>query len=373
MASFQETHNRELFSAARSALRLGSIAIALVYLVLAILHPLVLPAWFAWWMTPIASVTTLVCVAIYYLLKSGKINTFRSLYALQCIMLVCVCTNVFAHLYLSGDVIHSTNLLLVLFVMAILIFNPVTFYTSLAVITIIWAVIFFSLPRAEGETLHYVYTVAMTIFLASTVFVGRSRDLNDKVRELAQRENAEEELKALNLSLEELSNLDPLTGIGNRRYFNSVYHDIFKASVSNATPIAFLICDIDNFKDFNDTHGHEAGDRALKELATILKTSVGEAQHPVFRFGGEEFVLICPGLEEAAATQLSKNIRTKTHELEIESSNLTVSIGVCCAVPDPGMDSNELYIIADEALYEAKRRGKDCFVVNSISNQLAKK
>ncbi len=161
--------------------------------------------------------------------------------------------------------------------------------------------------------------------------------------------------------IEELAIKDGLTGLYCCRYFKDrLDEDIIKATRIKQT-LSILMLDIDNFKDYNDKYGHIAGDIVLKDIADILESSV-ELGDLVARYGGEEFILILLGKDKAEAQKLAEALRNKIESkiflLRKFETRVTVSIG-CAAFPQDSISREELIRLADGALYEAKKQGRN--------------
>lgn len=160
-----------------------------------------------------------------------------------------------------------------------------------------------------------------------------------------------------------LSRTDGLTNLYNQRFF----HQLLESELSRAKrfrqSLCLLMLDIDNFKLYNDTHGHLAGDQALKQLAWILNKSVRSCDM-VARYGGEEFAIIAPQTDLKGgmilATRLNRLVRETTFDMEdaLPQGRLTVSIGVA-SFPDQAADERSLIERSDQALYQAKAQGRD--------------
>lgn len=170
------------------------------------------------------------------------------------------------------------------------------------------------------------------------------------------------ELEEANKKLREMAVRDPLTGLYNRRYLDEfLAHEVARAERA-ATPISFLMIDLDHFKRINDTHGHEAGDMVLQAVAAeIQKTFRGS--DIVCRFGGEEFLVVMPEAGMDAATGRAETLRTSISKLQTSVTgsppiSVTVSIGVSC-FPIHGDSTGAVLKSADMALYEAKKSGRD--------------
>ncbi len=159
---------------------------------------------------------------------------------------------------------------------------------------------------------------------------------------------------------------DCLTGLYNRRYLDETLERETRRAVRSAQGLGVLMLDLDHFKNFNDTYGHDAGDTVLRETASFLLKSV-RAEDFVCRFGGEEFVIILPGADLQTSQARAERIRSKLRELTVlhqgkSLGRITVSIGVA-EVPLHGTCPKELIEAADAALYRAKKEGRDRVVL----------
>jgi len=188
-------------------------------------------------------------------------------------------------------------------------------------------------------------------------------------QEIIERTRTEEALKYANKMLEKLSTKDALTDLYNRRMFEQTLKNYWKMSRREGMPISLLICDIDYFKRINDTYGHQAGDRCLKELADILTGCIKRPMDMVARYGGEEFIYILPDTPLEGALKIAHEIQ---ETLEKRNSNpdteitFTLSIGVACMIPDEDEKRMDLLRAADLALYEAKKKGRNRIEVHPL-------
>jgi len=161
---------------------------------------------------------------------------------------------------------------------------------------------------------------------------------------------------------------DALTGLYNRRYLEEVVDREVRRAARAVQSLGILMIDLDHFKSFNDTYGHDAGNAVLREIAVSLTKGV-RAEDFVCRFGGEEFVVILPTADQAASRARAERLRSKTKELTIlhqgrSMGMITISVGVA-VFPEHGTSPKDLMAAADAALYEAKRGGRDQVVVAS--------
>ena len=164
---------------------------------------------------------------------------------------------------------------------------------------------------------------------------------------------------------EELSIIDELTEIYNRRYFNKIFKDEFNRAQREAHSFCFAIMDIDNFKLYNDHYGHDEGDIALKALADEIQASIKRSNEFFFRLGGEEFGIILSHISKEKTLDRMQTICRNIEGLNIEhvenlpSKKLTISIGMCYLESVDEMDLKQIYRHADQALYLAKERGRN--------------
>lgn len=151
---------------------------------------------------------------------------------------------------------------------------------------------------------------------------------------------------------QEMAIIDGLTGLYNRRHLDEVLLREIERAKRYRQPLALLMLDIDDFKKYNDTHGHLAGDKLLKDLARFLLNAV-RAADMVFRYGGEEFIVLLPHTFKQEAVEVAKRILN----LERQKMPMTISIGLAYLL-DEVLSKDELIEQADSALYQAKRLGK---------------
>ncbi|WP_448872058.1 sensor domain-containing diguanylate cyclase [Desulfobulbus propionicus] len=180
-------------------------------------------------------------------------------------------------------------------------------------------------------------------------------------------EKLTEELAQKNRLLENLANLDGLTGINNHRFFQNFLDSEINRCIRNEHTLAILLADIDHFKNFNDTYGHQTGDFILKEFSRITKEVIREYDL-IARYGGEEFVFVLPETDQEEAVTVAEKIRKTVEGRPFDDGNstyhVTVSIGVACTQPaQKTFQKNDFINEADEALYEAKNSGRNRVVL----------
>ncbi len=171
-------------------------------------------------------------------------------------------------------------------------------------------------------------------------------------------------LDQANRELQRLSASDGLTGIANRRYFDDAIAREWRRARRNGGSLALMMCDVDHFKKFNDTYGHQAGDECLRRVAGAIATSLERGSDMAARYGGEEFVVVLPETPLGGALIVAEKIRHAVHALQIphaasSHSRVTLSIGLAATVPKLDDSCDSLIAAADRALYDAKNRGRD--------------
>jgi diguanylate cyclase (GGDEF)-like protein len=165
--------------------------------------------------------------------------------------------------------------------------------------------------------------------------------------------------------LRRLSNVDGLTGIANRRYFDEFLHKEWRRAVRSNTPISVVMCDVDHFKLYNDHYGHLMGDDCLTRLATAMQANVRRPADLVARYGGEEFVVVLPETDLPGARDRAETIRQAVsdlnmpHEASSVGDHVTLSLGAATAYPRPGHRPLELSKLADDLLYKSKESGRN--------------
>jgi diguanylate cyclase (GGDEF)-like protein/PAS domain S-box-containing protein len=199
-----------------------------------------------------------------------------------------------------------------------------------------------------------------------TNFIGIQKDVTARTLIQAQLRADNESLAESRSILEQLSIRDGLTGIFNRRFFDTQFEIQCGIATRNGDRVAILMIDVDHFKEFNDIYGHQAGDEVLKRVADCLNESFLRASDFVARYGGDEFVILSVGPTRDQASKFAAMLCQRIRDLRVAHSGsvrgcLTISIGVSVHDFVPGDQSLTLLKRADSALYDAKRRGGDQF------------
>lgn len=183
--------------------------------------------------------------------------------------------------------------------------------------------------------------------------------------DISERKKTEQELERLKRELEELSFKDGLTGIANRRMFDSVFHVEWLNARRNRTPLSVIVTDIDHFKEYNDLYGHLKGDDCLKQVSAILAGGANRARDLLARFGGEEFVFVLPETDARSALRVAQRCQDAlqhaalVHEGSPIGPHVTISMGVGTLIP--GTEDQGLTFLehVDRLLYQAKREGRN--------------
>ncbi|MCP3420054.1 sensor domain-containing diguanylate cyclase [Bradyrhizobium brasilense] len=167
--------------------------------------------------------------------------------------------------------------------------------------------------------------------------------------------------------LAHLASTDALTGLANRRRLDDTLDVEWRRGMRAKAPVSLLMIDVDHFKIYNDTYGHQAGDAVLTTVGRCIASSAKRATDLGARYGGEEFSVLLPGIGKTGALEIAERIRAKLAAArESEPELPTVSIGLSCLVPDHERTSRDLLKAADLALYQAKREGRDRVIVSPI-------
>jgi two-component system chemotaxis family response regulator WspR len=177
---------------------------------------------------------------------------------------------------------------------------------------------------------------------------------------------SQKQLADANIELQKLAALDGLTGIANRRRFDDAMRIEWQRGQRDKKPLTLLMCDVDFFKRYNDSFGHLAGDLCLKKVAAVLTEHLKRPADLAARYGGEEFAIILPETPLTGALIVAESCRRHLEQLAIENpqadtefSTVTMSIGVASVVPSASSGVEELIQQADQALYAAKRGGRN--------------
>jgi len=216
--------------------------------------------------------------------------------------------------------------------------------------------------------IDYVFLGSSISALIGTFLIERSLRQNYLQSRLLSVEN--HDLEESNLTLQYLSAIDGLTQIANRRSLDRSLAIEWQRARRKREPVGFIMADIDHFKMFNDTYGHQAGDECLRVVASLIKDHARRPGDLAARYGGEEFALVLSNSSAEQARIIAEQVRKKIMETTIKyeksvSTNITASLGVASMVPGHGQANPDALILeADQAMYRAKRSGRNRVVVS---------
>jgi two-component system, cell cycle response regulator len=191
-------------------------------------------------------------------------------------------------------------------------------------------------------------------------------------RDISDRKQIETTLKNANMRLTYEANIDSLTQIANRRRFDEYITQEWSRCDREREHLSVLLCDVDYFKAYNDTYGHQAGDSCLYEVAKGIERAVKRPADIAFRYGGEEFAVILPHTNGEGAIKVAEEIQEQIQNLNLIhtaskiGNTVTLSVGVSSIVPNTQTSSHNLISTADSALYDAKIQGRNRIIYRSV-------
>ncbi|NOY69224.1 MAG: diguanylate cyclase [Deltaproteobacteria bacterium] len=214
------------------------------------------------------------------------------------------------------------------------------------------------------QSVELIARVNLHLNLRQETAIRRARE-HELLGMTKQLEETTIKLQAANESLQHAIDIDGLTGIASRRYFDEFIKREWNGAVRLSRTISASMVDIDFFKNYNDTYGHQRGDTCLKLIATALKDAIKRPLDIVARYGGEEFIALLPDTDKDGAFEVARAMQENVAGLRIphESSQVnkyvTISIGVAAMTPDRNKEFDALIGFADKALYSAKSKGRN--------------
>jgi len=223
----------------------------------------------------------------------------------------------------------------------------------------------FHTPADVGQSFEALMRAKLERHLIPAAVGSEQKGLEQRLASRGR--HKEHVLKALtgNQRLAQQTNMDELTGLANRRRLYKALTTEWQRAARSLTPLSLLMVDIDQFKNYNDRYGHLAGDECLRRVARVLDHCVRRAGELVARYGGEEFVLLLPGADMAHACETAQMCldlmqrESLPHAASPTATQVTLSIGVACALPDAMLDDPaSLVNAADAAMYRAKSSGR---------------
>jgi diguanylate cyclase (GGDEF)-like protein/PAS domain S-box-containing protein len=216
--------------------------------------------------------------------------------------------------------------------------------------------------RLNGEEMDVEMSVSPITFNGKAAFLATLREITD-------RKATERKLQEAMAQLQRLSDLDGLTGIPNRRRFDHVLEQAWEESAGKSQHLSLVFFDVDYFKRYNDTYGHQGGDEVLRKIASVLREALDDDSQLAARYGGEEFAIILTNTRIQVAKETAELIRTRIEALAIPhlaskiAKHVTISLGVASVIPHLGVPRETLLQMADRALYQAKTDGRNRVIV----------
>ena len=231
-----------------------------------------------------------------------------------------------------------------------------------------WSAIIFLTSMDKDEDVEHGIEAGGDDYLLKPISEVVLRAKVNAMRRLVEMQRAlvevTQELNVANKELQRLSTTDGLTGLANRRFFDELLVREWRRCERMRKPMAVIMLDVDHFKKYNDTYGHQGGDDCLKAVAAQVARAAPRASDLAARYGGEEFVLILGETTTDGAKWVANNIRQHVADLNMPHKassfgRVSVSCGVASILPIEGMSADVLLKTADEALYKAKEQGRD--------------
>ncbi len=303
----------------------------------------------------------------YVILRTRWIERFYQWYLVFALALIILTTHGMLFV-VTGDAYHLYTSSILAMVMGGLTLTRIGFVGALvtALIYILVSVYAQYLLNDLDRTAVYYLLLGLwaVMFCVVSAYSFEKSNRNEFLQKiLIQRKN--NQLKRANERLKNLVDIDALTGISNRRHFDHVLDEEWRRAKRRQYPLALLMVDIDYFKAYNDSLGHVKGDECLRQVAQNLLAQARRPGDLVARYGGEEFSVILPALDREEATAVAENFCSKIFEMCIPHPNssiadcVTVSIGVAVQIPNAHNERGDLLKQADDALYLAKKRGRN--------------
>lgn len=338
------------------------------------------------WLGIMVFVCVLRFAHVKYVLHQQRFTELTRKLQLEFILFALLTSGVWLSVFmLFYDVVEGDYLMFIVFslggmsvgAVASMASSPWSFFAFVSPIVLVPMIVF----ALRDDTVGYAMAGMMLIYyfsISSTYYqsyklvresIGLQLDKDALIQHL---KISNQHLEIANEKIMLLSHTDDLTQVANRRSLDLTLKKEWGRAVRSYLPISFMMIDIDFFKQYNDTYGHQQGDVCLQQIAAALKTVTKRPGDFVARYGGEEFAVILPDSHIQGAQELMNEFQAKVHDLHIPAANktvsafITVSIGIATMIPTPSDDMNHLISAADAALYAAKNKGRNCTVLDNI-------
>jgi len=225
------------------------------------------------------------------------------------------------------------------------------------------------IDNIKGEKVPFWLTITPLIGL-----VQETIGIVEQFKDITERKHFEAELMKANSELERLATMDGLTQLANRRCFDETLQREWLRARREIRPLSVILCDVDQFKLYNDHYGHQEGDECLKAVAKCMRNSLLRPADFIARYGGEEFVIILPNTDLDGARKVAENLRTAVLSLALEhlpskvNEFVSLSFGVATVVPDQdGIGSEDLIKAADDCLYTCKQTSRNTVTAKDLN------
>jgi diguanylate cyclase (GGDEF)-like protein len=229
------------------------------------------------------------------------------------------------------------------------------------------------IAEPSGKLAGIVTQSQMTKMLNSTEMYHVMELMQEVIdRQTAELQQLNQQLLQANADLVHLSTIDALTQVVNRRKFDEFVTGEWQRLLQVCRPLSLIMCDVDYFKIYNDTYGHLAGDKCLKQVAQAIREVTRKNSDLVARYGGEEFAIVLPNTDSVGAENAAKTILKQIQDLQIPffsaiARHVTISLGVATIIPAPDRSLETLLKLADQLLYQAKQQGRNTYVVQDLT------
>jgi diguanylate cyclase (GGDEF)-like protein len=307
--------------------------------------------------------SALTCSYISWYLYRCEKPTRALLICVQLSFVFIVTANVIAHMLLTKEVFQSTNIMMVLMLLAYLKL-PLRYYSvSLLIIAIVW-VVTISIIAEPGDPLvpHFGFAMLFGANIATVIRIAQHNLIARKNAELHARLVTEQQLNIANKQLTYKTQHDPLTGIGNRRKMSAQLDIILKDAIEQQQYITIMFGDVDRFKVFNDRYGHLEGDEVLLGVARILIDNTRAENDLAARVGGDEFCVLLTDCDVVNARKIAGLVCSQVRGMSVDDRRTSITIGSYSLVPDSNTAISNVLELADNALYQAKNSGRDGFL-----------
>lgn len=292
--------------------------------------------------------------------------------ALSAVSITFVIINLLTTAY-NTALLHAAMMYAVVIIYA---FIGLRFYTAIIAAWLggLVGILFSNYYNLYIDWTYLIHTYIFSSFLGMSLCYVIDRQHRENYLQNCIIETTQKEISDQAQLLEELSLLDPLTGLANRRYLNRVLEAEWILAIKQKKPISIIMLDIDYFKNYNDSLGHISGDSCLQAIAVALKSITKNHSEIAARYGGEEFLLIFPQTSREKAEEIANLILYSIRNLEIKHpdspicTNITVSLGVVTTIPNPDDLLRDFIEEADKKLYDAKKSGRNRYQISQSNN-----